>query len=316
MKPIAFVTEQRFPDLLPGDRLAAQAVQQRGRRVVPAQWDDPAVDWSSFDAVVLRSPWDYFHHFTRFTLWLDLLQALDVPLLNPLSLVRWNLDKVYLGQLERRGVRIPRTSWTRPAEDADSLWLTLPNEESARPFAKSPGSLARLLEDSGLTEAVIKPTISANAYETFRVNPQNAAAHEESFWALATRKPLLVQAFVSEVASLGESSLIYFSPRRPEPDFDGFSHAVQKRPAPGDFRVQETHGGTLAALTPSAALREAAQKTLAAVEGPWLYARVDLVESAEGPLLMELEVIEPELFFPYGEDAPRRFAAALLSFLA
>ena len=112
-----------------------------------------------------------------------------------------------------------------------------------------------------------------------------------------------MQAFVPEVESRGEISLVYL---------DGtFSHAVRKRPASGDFRVQRDFGGSLEAMTPSEPVLAFGDGVLAAVTRPWLYARVDLVEAGGGPVLMELELIEPDLFLTPAGAA--RLAAALLA---
>lgn len=319
MPTIAFVTDAAHPTLHPGDTLAARALTAHGAEVLPVRWDDPAVAWGRFDLISLRTPWDYYRREGEFRAWLSQLAPLGARVKNPVPLVRWNMDKRYLADLARLGVPLPRTCWLSPAPQGETgapgLSISGPDKLDAARFGSIEGlSLAEVLEASGLDEVVIKPSVSGNAYQTFRSNRAQAAADNARFLAQAQQMPLLVQAFVPEITR-GEWSLIYFAP----PGGPAIhSHTIRKHPATGDFRVQSDYGGRVTPETPPALVEEVARRTLAALpplaEG-WHYARVDLVESAQGPVLMELEMIEPELFFPYEEGAAARFADTLRAHL-
>ena len=152
-----------------------------------------------------------------------------------------------------------------------------------------------------MTRAVLKPRVSATAFGTYRLEAGHVLGEEE--WAPLEASGGLVQAFVPEVETLGEISLIYLG--------GAFSHAVLKRPAVGDFRVQTDFGGSLQPVAPRAAVRSFGDRVLTAVTRPWLYARVDLIDAAAGPVLMELELIEPDLFLT--PAAAARLATALLA---
>jgi glutathione synthase/RimK-type ligase-like ATP-grasp enzyme len=143
-----------------------------------------------------------------------------------------------------------------------------------------------MLEEWGVTHAVLKPRVSATAYGTHVVSRDRGI--EEADWAALERSGCLLQRFVPEIQSRGEISVVFLR--------DGFAHAVLKRPRAGDFRVQADFGGSLEPTMPADSTIAFGGAVLAAAARPWLYARVDLVETDEGPVLMELELIEPDLF--------------------
>ncbi len=192
----------------------------------------------------------------------------------------WNADKIYLRDLGEAGIALPQTHWFESGErpDCDAL-----------------------LRDWELARAVLKPRISATAFGTHLITAGGTLGEEE--WTALETSGGLLQAFVPEVESQGELSLVYV---------DGeFGHAVRKRPASGDFRVQGDFGGSVERIAPAGSARAFGDAVLAAVSRPWLYARVDLVETDRGPVLMELELIEPDLFLT--SAAAARLAAALLA---
>jgi len=133
-----------------------------------------------------------------------------------------------------------------------------------------------------------------------------AAAFEAQFAEEKRNFSLMVQPFIRQIVSQGEWSLVFLD--------GGYSHAVLKKPADGDYRVQQQHGGSLTPATPPPELIAQAAKALAAVPSPWLYARVDgCVLDAEFTL-MELELIEPELFFRSQKGAAERLAKAIAKY--
>ena len=279
---VAFATSAAYSRLTPDDRLAAEACDAHGIRVTPAVWDDPHAPWTDYDAIVIRSTWDYHRRPAEFTDWLARIESMGARVWNPVPLLRWNANKRYLAELASRGVAIV------PG-------MLLPLREAS--------ALGDVMDRHGWNDVVIKPTISATAYGTHRVLRADASRVARDFAELPASTDILVQPFLREIESVGEWSLVYFSGR--------FSHSVRKRPARGDFRVQTEYGGSSVAEQAPAAVIEAGAAVLRAVEGPWLYARVDGIETANGFRLMELEMLEPLLFFELAPGSPERFAAAL-----
>ncbi len=282
-RPIAFVTYPERPALTEDDALGAAALARRGLEVSAVPWS-AQVDWRRYDAVVLRSCWDYFLHPAAFAQWLSQLERSGVTTFNPVPLLRWNLHKGYLAELAARAVRIVPTAFL---------------EQGARV------QLPALLAERGWKEAVVKPLVSAGAYETWRTT--GAGEDGARFAAALARGGLLVQPFLEEISTQGEWSLLFYGGR--------FSHAVLKRPAAGDFRVQQHLGGSLAALPPPPGVRQAAQGVLALAPAPPLYARVDGVLVGGAFHLMELELLEPVLYFGMSTHAAEAFAEALAGVL-
>lgn len=272
---IALVTCRALPDLTDDDQLMLPGLAARGIDARAVVWDDPAVDWPAYDAVIIRSPWDYHKHAAAFAGWIDQLDAAGVQLWNPPGIVRANLDKRYLAALEQAGIPIVPTVWLNTGTSTDLASLTAAN---------------------GWGDVVIKPVVSAGASRTWRIGPDA----QPTLDALVAQCDVMVQPYLAQVETSGEWSLIYFR--------DGFSHGVRKRPKAGDFRVQPQHGGLSARETPPAAVRAAAERLLATIRDPWLYARVDGIDDGGQFLLMELELIEPRLFFTCAPDAADRFA--------
>ncbi|HEX9794883.1 MAG TPA: hypothetical protein VGC54_12950, partial [Planctomycetota bacterium] len=242
-------------------------------------------DWSRFDVVVIRSPWDYQDRPQQFLAVLAEIERQGARLENPLELVRWNLDKGYLRELAARGVPIVPTVWR------DRL---------------TPGALPGLFAEIGAEEIVIKPRVGANADGAFRIDRAAAPARVVELEAYYAGRALQAQPFLPAIVAEGEFSLFWFAGES--------SHAILKTPAAGDFRVQEEHGGLIRAVPPEPALRAAGARALAALGPAPLYARADFVRAAGAPetfLLMEFELIEPALYLRMDPGAPEHFARAL-----
>lgn len=290
---IALATCDEIPGLTADDRIGRAALEALGARVEPAVWSDPAVEWGAFDAVIVRSCWDYFHRPGEFSAWVDALDAAGVRLLNPAALLRWNGDKRYLRDLADAGIAVPETAWI----------------EDEVP------SLAAVLAERGWEEAVVKPVVSGGGFETWRVRASDAEAMQASLAALVARGPVMVQRFIPGILSRGELSLLYFGGR--------FSHALVKRAREGEFRVQHVHGGTIEPVDAPAWLRAHGERVITAaaeragLAEPPLYARVDGVMMEDGRfLLMELECLEPDFFLRTDAGAAERFARAVSTTLA
>jgi hypothetical protein len=283
MERIAFVTYRDLPGLSPDDLLAAAALTARGADVVPLCWDEPEVRWGSFDAVVVRSCWDYYLREAEFRRWLDGLESAAAAVWNPAAVLRWNLDKRYLRELADAGAAVIPTLWF---------------DEHDCP------TLAETVDQQGWNRVVVKPAVSAGAHHTRIIAAADAQREEGWFRRILRTGAVLVQPYLAEIETNGEWSLIYLGGE--------FSHAVRKVPRAGDFRVQPQHGGLHTLADPGPAVRDASDAVLARAPGPLLYARVDGVEREGRFELMELEVLEPALFLEARPGAPADFADAIL----
>ena len=278
---IALVTSEDFPSLEPDSQLLLPALSERRIDYRIVVWNDTEVDWSAFEAIVVRSPWDYYLHPREWAAWLDHVEATGVPMLNPLKVVRWNSHKSYLQQLAAAGIPVIDTVMTQ---------------------GDAPVDLADLLAGAGWSDAVVKPAIDGAARRLFRVG--DVANPQARFDELVAAGDVLVQPFLPSIVTYGELSLLYF---------DGeLSHTVLKRTKGEDIRVQPEFGQPPELVEPPAAAIEIAEDVLAAIDADLLYARVDLVQADDGTLrLIELEVIEPQLFLAQDPSAPARFGDAL-----
>jgi glutathione synthase/RimK-type ligase-like ATP-grasp enzyme len=280
---LAIATCSLFPTVHPDDVHFVSELERLGVQPTFCIWNDPAVDWSAFDAVLIRTVWDYFQHYSAFLSWVDTLDRVGVPAINDTRLIRWNSEKRYLLDLERQGVPIIPTRIGRG------------------------GRLSEVLPSMSAQDVVIKPTVSGGAWHTLR-GKVGSADFQQALALLPTHLDYLVQPFVPEIASHGEWSLLYFA--------GVYSHAVIKYPAVGDYRVQEQHGGSATQTVPDAAIVSAADKALAAVATlgyrEQAYVRVDGVMVDGQFRIMELEFIEPFLHLAIRPDAAERFAAHIV----
>jgi glutathione synthase/RimK-type ligase-like ATP-grasp enzyme len=278
---IAFATYRGQPGLSEDDRDAEAALRRRGVAVEAAVWDGD-VEWRRYDAVIVRTCWDYHLRSRAFLDWVETLEQAAVPLWNPARILRWNLDKSYLKALSVRGIPI-----------APTVFLS----------QGAPENLGHILEREGFAEAVVKPSISASGFETFRTSPERAALDQAQFEQGLGRGGVLIQRFMPEISDRGEWSLLFFAGE--------YSHAVVKLPRAGEFRAQAEYGGSVTPKEPPPSLIAAASDVLRSVEEPWLYARVDGIEIGGALLVMELEMIEPGLFLKSDPGAADRFAEAI-----
>lgn len=271
----------RRPD--PEIHLLVAALEQQSIHVVIAPWDD-ATAWASVPLVVVRSPWDYTDAHEEFLSWVRSVAAVT-QLVNPRAVLEWNSHKSYLLDLASVGVSTVATTLVRRGASV---------AEQARALAMYAG------------EIVIKPAVSVGAIGALRAASSSleAGAHLAE---LAAAGDVLVQPLAAAVLRDGESSLIYFGGE--------FSHAIRKVPADGDYRVQEHHGGRVVPHEPTDDEFATAVAALAAAPAATAYARVDLVQVDGCAAVMELEAIEPQLFFDHDAHAAGRFATHLATLL-
>jgi glutathione synthase/RimK-type ligase-like ATP-grasp enzyme len=254
----------------------AAALTGAGLIVEQRVWTDPG-DLAGYDLVLPLFAWGYQRDVAAWYALLDRLGADALPVANPVPVLRWNSDKAYLSELGAKGVAVVPTVEVAALDDA---------------------SLADARARLGADEVVIKPAISGGADGTHRIAAGDAIPAD----AMGQRR--LVQPLMPGILSDGEFSLFFFGGK--------FSHAIVKRPASGDFRVQEQFGGRETACDASDAAQSLAAAALAAAPAPPVYARVDMVGDAAGKLhIMELELIEPSLFLHHAPDKGAAFGHAV-----
>ncbi|MBS0379365.1 MAG: hypothetical protein JSS29_12815 [Proteobacteria bacterium] len=272
----------------------AAAFAAAGVEARVADWDDPQVEWERFDGAFLRSAWDYTERLAEFLSWVE-RTALLTQIVNSPAVVRWNCDKHYLAELARGGAPIVPSAFCEPDQDPARV-------------------LAQFLAAHGQAELVVKPAVGAGSRDTRR-HPRGARAeilgHMQGL--LRARRSVLLQPYLARVDQDGETALIYIG--------GSFSHAIRKGPllpsgaqataalfAPEDITPR----------SPAAEERAVGERVLAAVPvNDLLYARVDLIRGEAGePLLLELELNEPSLFFPHAQGSADRYVRAALGRLA
>jgi len=278
---IALATSLELADLWAGDRLFLDELRRRGFACAPVVWDDPNADWNQWDVVIVRSCWDYHLKIDRFREWLDRIAAAHVVINRP-ELMRWNMHKRYLLDVESVGGRIPPTA-------------LIPRGAS--------GTLRDHLREHGWRDAVVKPAISASGHSTRLIRGVPSEDDERAFAETIAAGDVLAQAYVPHVRQHGEWSFVFFEGR--------YSHAALKRAAPGEFRVHIEWGGTVETAVPPPALIVQAQGVMDALALDATYGRVDGTDVDGDLMVMELEVIEPELFFDHHPDATARLADAV-----
>lgn len=279
---IAFVTCKSLPEITEDDQLIAQELCSRGIEVVSAPWDDPSQQWQKFRAIVIRSPWNYTLHFEAFKSWLEWIDEHDVTIFNPVPVLKDNINKTYLKDLESSGIPIVPTIWLLPSE------LERAHQEISK---------------KGWKEVVIKPAISADARRTYRIHVGTPQELFETCNQVSQGTMVMIQPFLEDLAQVGEYSLLYYGGK--------LSHTVLKTPAIGDFRVQGKYGGTVKEVpAPEEAVRIGEQLNQSLVSS-LLYARVDLARYQDQFCVVELELTEPSLYFSQSKGAVARFCDAL-----
>jgi glutathione synthase/RimK-type ligase-like ATP-grasp enzyme len=277
LKSLAILVSTGMLPLKREDALLAATMRSRGWSVAPIAWTSEEVRWEEFDCVLVRSTWDYHLRVDDFLRRLEEIAAAGPRLANSASLIGWNANKTYLKRLSDSGLP------TVPTE----VHRGLPN-------------LAAAFERFGSDRLVAKPVVGASAYKTFLL--KNGDGSDEASAAL-TDVDCILQPFVPTIATLGETSMVFLGGQ--------FSHAVQKLPAAGDYRVQEELGGRSFQITASRELRDFADSVVTVLPEPPLYARIDVVRYKDQPVVMEVELIEPDLFVTLVQGAVERFADAV-----
>lgn len=297
MTDITLLTDSRYvnplnPDwyvqnILEEDRLVREALEARGLTVYRTNWDNPDYDWRNTRFALFRTTWDYFNRFGEFSDWLNRVQQLT-HLINPVELIRWNLDKHYLNDLQKNNILIPPTIFIESGEKS---------------------TLKEIVRQVNWKECILKPAVSGAARHTYRFKAGEAYHYEMIFSELIQKESMLLQEFQQPVLEKGEVTFMLFGGK--------YSHAVLKRAKPGDFRVQDDFGGTVHHYEPSADEISFAERVVEVCNPIPVYARVDAIWGNDGRLCVsELELIEPELWFRFHPPAAQHFADALMGYIS
>lgn len=279
---IALATAAALPALTPDDRVLLERLRAWGHDAWGVVWEDGYERWDTYDLVVIRSCWDYAYRHEAFVRWACHV-ADATRLWNPAPLIRWNTHKRYLLDLERAGVEVVPT-------------VVLERGTSA--------ALPDLMQDRGWEEIVVKPAVGASARLTRRVGRTETDGGAELLGRLLEHEDAIVQPFESAVEREGEVSVVWIAGRA--------IHAVRKRPAEGEFRVQAELGGRSEDEPLTPALLAIAERAVAVADPAPVFARVDVLPRGDGSYaVMELELVEPELFFSRAAMAVEAFADAV-----
>jgi len=273
------VVNEYIQNILNEDAMLTVALVQHGLTVTRKSWSDSSFDWSTSKYVLFRTTWDYFDRFKQFKKWLEKTAQITI-FINTINLIKWNLDKHYLQDIQQKDVRVVATYFI--------------NKGDTR-------TLSEIFNTFNITEAVIKPVVSGAARHTYRLNTNNVAEHNAIFRELISNEDMMFQPFQESIITKGEMAFILINGK--------FTHAVLKRSQLGDFRVQDDFGGTLHDYEPSPEEITFAENAAAACPELPLYARIDVIHDNEGLLaVMELEIIEPELWFRRNQEAAQLLA--------
>jgi glutathione synthase/RimK-type ligase-like ATP-grasp enzyme len=281
MNKVVFITYKDNPALSDSDILLVEPMAKYDYEVIAAAWDNETIDWTKFHSLVFRSCWNYHYNTDKFINWLNKLEKLNIKTWNPLKIVKWNLNKFYLQDLNKNSgiVTIP----------------TVYIKQGSQSYLKM------IMEKSGWNEVVIKPAVGASGYKIFKSTITEAEQNQKNFTSLINSVDVMVQPLIPELVKNGETSMIFIDKK--------FSHAVNRSPKPGDYRSNYEFGGKEHRINNlSQNIIQTGQKIVEKIDSPLLYARVDGVEKNGQFLLMELELIEPYLFLDIAKETLDNFA--------
>jgi glutathione synthase/RimK-type ligase-like ATP-grasp enzyme len=286
MPRIVVATSADYPDLSASDQLYRTALRAHGAEVGVGVWSEGIAPFRGADLVVLRSTWDYHRDLTGYRAWLDALERAGLAVANPISLVRWNLEKSYLDALSAAGLPTP-----------EQRLLACDRDAVRQAFA-----------ETGWCQAVAKPGVGASGHGVILVEPSTLDAVWDELAAAVAPHRLVLQAYVPEIRAEGQVSYVFFA--------GAFAHAIRNLPRPGEFRINSKFGPTRAVIAPTEAhVAEAAQVVAALPVAP-LYARIDMVRQGNRQLLLEAEVHEPGLQLDLVPASADVFARETLAWLA
>ena len=278
MYDVVILTESRYlnpkktnwyiDQVLLEDNILLKELEKCNLKVIKKDWSDNKFDWKQTRYAIFRTTWDYFDKFDTFIKWFEKTKR-ETLFINSKEIILWNLNKSYLQELSKKGINIAKTIFV---EEKQKI------------------TLKDLFKNSQFNEAIIKPSVSGAARDTFKITKKNHKKFESNFQKLINKESFLFQEFLKDIQIFGEISIILI---------DGeYTHAVRKKAKKGDFRVQDDHGGTVEVYNPVKEEIEFAKLCVSKCPSKPIYARVDLIyDNKKNISLGELELIEPELWF-------------------
>ena len=278
-KKCALLTIEDLSNFESYDDLLIEPFNLLGWECIFVPWESKSVNWDDFDAVIIRSTWDYQQKEKLFFKTLAKIRKSKAKLYNPLSVVKWNINKNYLKDLGEKNIAIIPTKFFDIFDYK---------------------SIKKCFLSFKTNKLIIKPSVSANADDTFILEESSIEGNRVSLTNTFKKKEHLVQPFIENIIIEGEYSLIFFG--------DILSHVLLKTPKIGDFRVQEEHGGILKSInSPENSLVDFGLKVIKTLPMPCLYSRIDVVRNNDQFLLMEVELIEPSLYFNMNSNSAMKF---------
>lgn len=291
MQKVGLLTFDGHPDLSPDDQLLFAQLRSQNIPYEIINWNRMEPRGLRCTHLWIRSPWDYYLHLDRFLNYLTECKKHGIELINSLPLVQWNCKKDYLFDIEKWDCSIVPSKIIHRVEDIPLLTESLRQKNWKR--------------------VVLKPTVSGSSFKTYLCDLDDADFNAKALDILSTHS-LLAQPYLESIQTLGELSLIYFN--------DGkkffHSHSVIKQPKDKDFRVQTEFGGSTMPFVITKELETLSERVLSQIHHKWLYARIDVVDWENQPLISELEMIEPSLYLKYNSDAPAKACGALKAYLS
>lgn len=284
---ICFLTCRDLDGFVVDDHHLKLEFEKRGDKISEIPWDETQVDWSKFDVVLIRTTWDYSERLPEFIEVMEKIEESGTKLLNSLNIIKWNSRKSYLQLLNDEGVEIIPTFFHQ------GITKGFLNDAFA------------VFESEKL---VVKPLVGAGSARTFVIEREIEMSELTRIQDEIGDDEVMVQPFINEIVTLGEVSLHFFNGE--------LSHTIRKTPKKGDFRVQEEFGGLIELIAPPDSTLEIAKQALSLIPEKTLYARVDLVTDGKRWMLIELELIEPALYFRMDPKSPARFIKAFDLFLS
>ncbi|MEM7105727.1 MAG: hypothetical protein AAF502_21495 [Bacteroidota bacterium] len=281
MARIIFSTCEKWPTISASDSIVASALSNLGHQVEAATWNGPFNKFLDADLVVLRSTWDYHYHIKDFNMWLDRLQTNGVSVQNSVSTVKWNLSKSYITDLALNGIRTPDTVFVQTINDIESAF-----------------------DKNGWKKAVVKPAHGASGHLVECISREDIPNWQLNVKEHGQHRPWIIQEYLSDIEIAGELSMVFINRI--------YSHAVLKTPQPGEFRINGQYGGQSRRVEPKKSIIEKARHILETLEEKPLYVRIDgVLQNGEAFCLLELELIEPGLFYNLAPDKANMFAKAI-----
>lgn len=279
---IGLLTYNELPELTESDKKLIPLLAKKGIIALPVIWEQ--ADPDMFDALIFRSTWDYFTKSEKFFEWIRVLKSKNVLTFNSLEIVRWNAYKFYLKELNEAGFPIIPSVFIAKGDTTDLIDLI-----------------------QGWEKAVIKPAISAGSYLTTLFEKNQVQTIATTYEKIRKSHDLIIQKFIPDIITKGEISLVYFDKK--------YSHAVIKTPKEGDFRIQVQFGGTYTMFMPDDGVLAVCSEILSYIKQDLLYARVDGVLIDGSFHLMEVELIEPDLYLDFHHQGHSHFADVIHQYL-